>query len=541
MSIESVNRELCNGCGICVTTCPLDVIRLDTVAADQQEYAPCRHACPAGVDMRGYFYLLRNGMGPEANALLRESLPFPAVTGRVCPHPCESECARKDVDEAVNINALERFVADGFLDERPVAVPPIYAAKVAVVGSGPAGLTGAYFLCRMGYGVTVFEARDVLGGMLRYGIPEFRLPRAVLDAQLDYIRDMGVEFRPGVAVGRDVGIEDVRRDYQAVFFAAGNQLSRRLEIEGVDLDGVLWGLEFLSAVNLGRETGVKGAVLVIGGGNVAMDVALTAARAGAASVQIACLESEDIMPAFEAEISQAIEEGITIHDSCGPRRILGADGRVTGVQLIRCDGVYDQKGQFCPSYDESVTETVAADTVILAIGQAADLSALPREAEVGRDGAVRIDPITLQTTARGLFAGGDVVTGPSSVVEAVAAGRRASVSIDRYLKRLDLKEGRYVRPKRVKKLPNEGIDQVARNAVPTLPVEQRSGHFGEVKATYDEDTANLEVQRCMTCGSRAIIDYVDDCMLCLFCEQDCPQKAIYVSPDKTAMPLMPWR
>jgi len=541
MAIKTVDRELCNGCGICVSICPLDVIRLDTVAADREEYPPCRLACPAGVDMRGYFYLLRNGMGREAVELLREALPFPAITGRVCPHPCESDCARKEVDEAVSINALERFVADGFLNERATPVPPIYAGRVAVVGSGPAGLACAYFLCRMGYPVTVFEARPVLGGMLRLGIPGFRLPRDVLDAQLGYIRDLGVEFRTGVSIGANVTLDELRRDYQAVFFAPGSQLSRRLEVDGAALDGVLWGLEFLAAVNLGDTPQVKGEVLVIGGGNVAMDVALTAARLGAAGVRVACLESEEIMPAFRAEIEQAREEGVTILESCGPRRILGAGGRVTAVELVRCHSVYDGRGRFCPAYDDSVIETIAADTVILAIGQTADLSALPPEAAVDGDGAVRVDAVTLQTGVPGVFAGGDVVTGPASVVDAVAAGRRAADSIDRYLKHQDLKAGRYARPRRVRNTPLAGIDPMPRNLVTVLPVGERSSGFSEIKATFDEDTAGLEVQRCMTCGSRATIDYVEDCMLCYFCEQDCPQKAIYVSPDKTAMPLMPWR
>ncbi|MCE5253167.1 MAG: FAD-dependent oxidoreductase [Actinomycetia bacterium] len=541
MSIELVDRELCNGCGICVTACPLDVIRLDTLAADKGEYPSCRRACPAGVDMRSYLYLLRDGMIEEAMEVLRDALPLPAITGRVCPHPCESECSRNEVDEAVNINALERFVADRWLDEKAEPVPQVYAAKVAVVGSGPAGLACAYFLSRMGYPVTVFEARPVLGGMLRLGIPEYRLPRTVLDTQLGYIGRMGVEFKSGIAVGRDVTLEAVQKEYAAVFYAVGNQSSRRLEIDGVGLGGVSWGLDFLAGVNLKRVTGVKGRVVVIGGGNVAVDVALTALRLGAESVEMVCLESVGTMPAFKEEIDQAVEEGVRIYDGWGPKRILGAGGEAAGVELVRCTCVYDGRGRFRPTYDERLTKTIGADAVILAVGQTVDPASIPEKLKTTAGGTIQVDPVTLETTCPGVFAGGDVVSGPASVVEAVAAGRRASTSIDRCLKKQDLKGGRRLLPKRVKRPPKEGVESVARNAAPVLAAGQRAGNFKEVKLGFDEDTADLEVQRCMTCGSRAVISYVDDCMLCLYCEQDCPQTAIYVSPEKKVLPLMPWR
>ncbi len=559
MSIELVDHELCNGCGLCVITCPLDVIRLDTVVADREEHPPCRQACPAGVDIRGYMNLLKDGLVDEAIDTLRESLPLPAVTGRVCPHPCESECARREVDEAVNINALERFVADRWLSEKPQPAKKIYAAKVAVVGSGPAGLSCAYFLARAGYAVTVFEAQPLLGGMLRLGIPEYRLPRDVLDAQIEFISDLGVEFKTGVAVGKDLTLQKVQKDYSAVFFASGNQLSRRLEIDGIDLDGVLWGLEFLAGVNLGAGNpagvheagagsssaaqpapGLSGKVVVIGGGNVAIDVALTALRTGAESVDIVCLEQSMEMPAFKEGVEQALEEGVRILDGWGPKQILGAGGKVSGVELMCCTSVYDNRRQFCPSYDEAKTETLKADTVILAIGQAVDAALLPEGLAVTPGGTARVDAITLQTSLPGVFAGGDLVSGPASVVQAIAAGKKASVSIERYLKGEDLKEGRYMPPKRVPKPPKEGMEPVARNSAPRLDAGARAGSFAEITQGFDEDMADREAQRCMTCGSRAIISYVDDCMLCLHCEHYCPQKAIHVSPDKKVMPLLPW-
>jgi NADPH-dependent glutamate synthase beta subunit-like oxidoreductase len=566
VSIELVDRELCNGCGLCVVTCPLDVIRLDTEVADLEEQPDCRRACPAGVDMRTYLYLLKNGQIDEAMEVLREYLPLPAVTGRVCPHPCESECARKEVDEAVNINALERFVADRWLKEKARPAHQIYAAKVAVVGSGPAGLSCAYFLARMGYAVTVFEAQPTLGGMLRLGIPAYRLPRDVLDAQLDYIRDLGVEFKAGLTLGKDVNLEKLEKEYGAVFLAVGNGLSRRVDIDGADLHGVQWGLEFLAAVNVDAPgaAGVGGAggtarakagtgatkpatrakvgerVVVVGGGNVAIDVALTALRTGAKTVEMVCLEKVAEMPAFKEEVEQALEEGVTIHDGWGPKAVLGMGGKVTGLEVVCCTSVYDNGRQFCPAYEEAKTTTLQADTVIMAIGQATDLDLLPKGLAVTSGGAVQVDAITLQTSLPGVFAGGDVVSGPASVVQAIAAGKKAAVSIDRYLRREDLKQGRYLLPKRVKKSPKDGMELLARHANPALTAKQRGGNFKEIKQGFDEDAADREAERCMTCGSRAVISYVDECMLCLHCEHYCPQKAIYVSPEKRVAPLIPW-
>lgn len=536
MSIEQVDHELCNGCGICVNSCPVGAIDLDTVVADKGEFSPCRFACPAGVDMRRYLYLLRIGRVDEANNVLREFLPLPAVTGRVCPHPCEAECARNEVDEAVNINSLERFVADYWLKEKAQPVPKKYTAKTAIIGSGPAGLACAYFLTRMGYPVTVFEAMPVLGGMLRMGIPEYRLPKKVLDAQINYIRDMGVEFKTGVTIGKDITFEKLKKDYQAIFFATGNQLSRRIELEGGELDGVLWGLDFLRDVNLENEVKVKDKVVVIGGGNVAMDVALTALRLGAEEVQLACLESGDKIPAYKEEIEQAVAEGVSINEGWGPQRILGDGKMVTGIELVRCTKVFDAKGKFNPSFDKKTTKTLKADMVILAIGQAHDFSLAPKSMKITENGTVQIDPITLETSLPGIFAGGDVVTGAASVVKAIADGNTAAVSIDRYLRGEDLKKGRSSKPEKVKKPPQEGIPKMARMQTLLMSVDNIAGNFEEVKLGFNEDTAKQEVQRCLTCGSRAILNYVDDCRICKSCEINCPVHAIYVAPVKKIEP-----
>jgi NADPH-dependent glutamate synthase beta subunit-like oxidoreductase len=540
MSISRIDSELCNGCGLCVDVCPQDVIRLDTAPQGRDELPPCTMACPAGVDMRSYIPLIEVGMLDEAIDVLKESLPFPAVTGRVCPHPCESGCARTDVDQAVNINGLERYLGDYCLEKKAEAVRKIYSGKAAIIGSGPAGLACAYFLCRMGYPVTVFESMPVLGGMLRMGIPEYRLPRNILDVQIEYIRDMGVEFKTGITVGKDVSLDELRREYQAVFFAAGNQLSSDLQLEGSELEGVLLGLDFLRDVNLNKDVKVGEKIVVVGGGNVAVNVAVTALRLGAKDVQIVCLEQEEDMPAFEEEVRQALEEGVKVATSLGPKRLLGDGGRVAGVELMRCVCVFDENGAFNPSYAEGADAVLEADQVILAVGQKPDLSLFSTGPKSAQGGTVEVDAVTLQTSVPGVFAGGDVVLGASTVVEAIAAGKRASVSIDRHIKGQDLRSGRTAIVGRVRKPPKDGIAQWARQAMALLPVDERAGNFREVKMTFDEDTARVESRRCLTCGSRPVIAYPGDCMLCLYCERDCPTQAIYVAPERTEPHMMPW-
>lgn len=542
MSIERIDTDLCDGCGICVDTCPMDVVRLDTLVSEREEYPPCRLACPAGVNMRRYIYFLREGMLEEAVSVLREALPMPAITGRICPHPCEAECARNEVDKAVNISALERFVADLWLIEKASPSRLIYAAKVAVVGSGPAGLACAYDLAKMGYPVTVFEAMSGLGGMLRIGVPEYRLPRDILEAQINYIRDTGVTFQTDTTVGNGIPLDELKEQgYQAVFYATGNGLSKKMAVDGVELDGVGWALEFLKAANLRCETGIKDRVLVIGGGDVALDVATMALRLGAREVQLACLEAGDEMPAHAETVKEAIDEGISINTGWGIKKITGAEGKVTGAELVRCTSVFDASGVFCPSYDEKETRQIATDMVILAIGQETDISFLPDGMAVNKDNTINVNPITLETGIPGIFAGGDAVaSGPKTVVAAFAAGRKAAISIDRYLKGDDLSADRDERHRMVTKPPRDGMETWERQETPYLPPNERKGNFREIKAGFNEEQAIKEAHRCMTCGSRAVITYLDDCMLCDACEVDCPQKAIYVSPLKCGKLTVAW-
>ena len=542
MTVQRIDLELCNGCGVCVNSCSVDVLRLDTVVASKEEFPPCRLACPVGVDMRRYIHLLQDGMTEEALGVIRETLPLPAIAGRICPHPCESECARNEIDEAVNINSLERFAADAALQEKAQPTRKIYTAKVAIIGSGPAGLAAAYELTKMGYPVTVFEAMPMLGGMLRIGVPDYRLPKNVLDAQINYIRDTGAEFKTNTTLGQNLTLEDLKKQgYQAIFLALGAQLSRKLDISGTELSGVYWGLDFLKEVNLKRKVNIKDKVLVIGGGNVAMDVALTTLRLGAKEVQVACLESQEQMPAYKEEIQQALDEGITLHPSWGPKRILGNGKKVNRVELVKCLSVFDKSGKFNPSYDDKVSQTIQTDMVVLAIGQVSDLSLVPQGIKTTETGFIQVDPLTLETTLPGIFAGGDIASASGTAVEAIAAGKKAAISIDCYLKGENLKANRGQRPRRVSNLPKESLEELPRQTTPLLAVDQRRLNFKEVKTGFNEDAMILESRRCTTCGSRAIIRYPEECMACDSCERNCPKNAIYVSPERN-MPLMVgWR
>jgi NADPH-dependent glutamate synthase beta subunit-like oxidoreductase len=312
-------------------------------------------------------------------------------------------------------------------------------------------------------------------------------------------------------------------------------LSRKPEIEGRDLDGLMWGLEFLRAVNLGRTTGVKGKVLVIGGGDVAMDAALCSVRLGAMKVEVACLESREQMPAHQVNIQRALEEGVRIANSWSPGRIRGRDGKVTGVDLVRCTSVFDDQGRFDPRLEKDVRESVDADVVILSVGQACDLSGLP-EKMTGPDGTIPADPVSLETAQSGVFAGGDAVTGPSSVVEAIASGKRAAVSIDRFLRGQDLKADRQIEIPKVGRIPGEGMEHRARQETSIRPVAERTRGFGEINGGFSEEMAMLEAERCMTCGSKAYIAYPEDCMTCFTCALKCPYQAVDVHPFKEVLP-----
>ena len=505
--IVLLDKEKCNGCNAVV----------GTSGAEKQDTSPCKVDCPARNDIQGYVSLAAKGKYGEAIQLIKETSPFPSICGRVCHHPCESNCNRKQIDEPVAIQPIERFLADRDFSSGKPYVPKVKAArdeKIAIIGSGPAGLTAAYLLAREGYRVTVFEKLPVAGGMMAVGIPEYRLPREIIAREIGVIQDMGVEIKKGVTFGEDITFESLKQDgYQAFFLATGLHRNRRLNIDNEDLDGVLKGVDFLRDVSLGKPVSVGKRVIVVGGGNVAIDVALTALRKGAQEVSLVCLEERDEMPAWEGEILEALEEGVTIVNGCGPKIFLQKDGTFSGIEFMRCTCVFDEDGCFNPQYDATDLTRLEGDTAIVAIGQAADLSFAENQGlPVSPEGSLEADPMTLETPINGVFAGGDAHHGPKSIVEAIGSGREAAVSIDRYIRGLSLRADRDVTLTSITEPQKEQYDPAPRAHIPRLNPRERVKSFAEVRLGLTEEVAMQEAKRCISCGS--------------CCIQACPYDAI---------------
>ena len=510
--IVVVDREKCRGRDHCG-----HAVMVDFVVKDRK--SPCKYACPAGVSIQGYNALIAKGRFKEALALIRERMPLPAVCGRVCSSPCEDVCKRQEAGEKpVSIKALKRFVSDNVDEGIPGALPITKDKKVAIVGSGPAGLAAAYDLIRKGYSITVFEALPVAGGMLAVGMPEYRLPKDVLKKEIDYLKGLGIEIKTNTSIGKGLSLNDLtEQGYGAIFLAIGAHRSPKLGISGEDAEGVDNGISFLHKVSAEEQTKIGRKVAVIGGGNVAIDAARTMLRLGAKEVQLNCLETREEMPALPEEIESALEEGITLSCSCGPKRILTENGKVTGVEFIRCISVFDEEGKFYPCYDEETVTSIEVDTVILAIGQIPDTSALSKEIKTTGGGTIDVDPDTLATNLPGVFAGGDVVSGPARFVDAIAAGQKAAISIERYLEGADLKMGRVeekVDAAQIKVKISDDLQKRERQAMPALSVSERVQNFKEVNLGFTENMAIAEAERCMICGG----------MLCReVCAYDAPQ------------------
>jgi NADPH-dependent glutamate synthase beta subunit-like oxidoreductase len=494
--------DKCNGC----SAVP------GKTGVDKQDTSPCMVECPAHNNVQGYVSLASKGKFREAIEVIKQTSPFPSVCGRACPHPCEAGCNRDDIDAPVAIRAIERFVADYDRNSKNPYVPALKEArdeKVAIIGSGPAGLTAAYFLAREGYGVTVFEKLPVAGGMMAVGIPEYRLPKDVLSAEIKMIQDMGVEIQTGVTFGSDITLESLKRDgYQAVFLATGLHQNARLNIENEDMDGALKGIDFLRDVSLGNSVSVGKRVIVVGGGNVAVDVAMTSLRKGAQEVTLVCLEERDEMPAWEHEIEAALEEGVEMVNCFGPHKFLRKDGEFAGIEFKRCTCVFDEDGTFNPQYDATDLTKLGADTVIVAIGQVADLSFAEKQGiPVTSAGGLEADPVTLETPIKGVFAGGDAYHGPASIAEAIGSGREAGISIDRYIKGQDLRLGRLGRDKVLRPITEpqrERYDPSARGQVPRLEPQERADNFKEIQKGFSEEMAIQEGKRCIMCGASCV-------------------------------------
>jgi len=499
----------CKFCTACVEACPTGALTDKSVRPGKKEedLVPCRDACPAHIDVPGYLRLIAGGKADEANAVIREKVPFPGVLGRVCVHPCEDVCRRGEVNEPISICALKRYAADleKGLWKKNTRVKEDTGKKVAVIGAGPAGLTTAFYLRKQGHGVILFEARNKAGGMMRYGIPAYRLPWDIIDMEIGEILDLGVAFRPNQTLGRDFTLDQLREEgFDAVFVGVGAQLSRRMAIEGSDLPDVHWGVDFLRQLAEGEDIFLKEKVTVIGGGNVAVDVALSALRCGAKEVTIACLESREEMPAHEWEIEGALEEGVRIMPSWGPNRSEGENGRVTGVELVRCTSVFDDRGNFCPAFDDA-KEKVKTDQVIMAIGQASDLSFLEEGGRISVDnGLIVADQETLETGMKGVYAGGDVVSLPGAVIHAVAAGRRAASSIDGALGGDgNIDEVLFQREAPAQYIGrDEGFGIWPRERFPALEMDARHRGFHEVALACETGQAEKEAGRCLQCDVR---------------------------------------
>jgi NADPH-dependent glutamate synthase beta subunit-like oxidoreductase len=512
----------CAVCGRCEDACPngikiMDITRtLRAIGPEEQipKRPQCTEGCPAGIDVPGYLRYIAEDKPDEACKLIIEKAPFPGILGRVCTHPCETACKRGEVGESISICAAKRYAADkaGNFSEWMSNTAPDTGHKVAVIGAGPAGLTAAFYLQKKGHQVTVFEAREKPGGMMRYGIPDYRLPQDVLEKEIQAVLSPGIELRTNQKLGVDYEIDQLKQEgFEAVFVAVGAQLSRRIDLEGSELNDVHWGVEFLADVTDGKNIAVKDRVVVIGGGNVAVDVALTALRLGAKEVKLACLESREEMPANPWEIEQAREEGVEMLYSWGPDKITANSGNATGIELVRCTSVFDEEGNFCPYFDDT-KKSIEADQVILAIGQASetafcrDFCFLDDQGSLPvHNGLITIDNTTQETEMIGVFAGGDAANGPATVIEAIAAGRRAAISIDTHLGGDGTIELGMLNVECGNDQPNydgkrdSGFAELKRVEVPSLPITERGSGFSEVELCCSDEQIKAETNRCLQC------------------------------------------
>ncbi len=539
---------------------------------------PCMTACPAGTNAGRYVSLIADGRFEEAYQYARDPNPMASVCGRVCAHPCETACRRAEIDSPISIRALKRFLTERYGPEsrHPLEPPHKPAEKlpyrVAIVGSGPVGLSAAHDLARMGYSITIFEAASVAGGMLSLGIPEYRLPRTVVESEIREILEAGdVTLKLNQAAGRDFTIHQLREQgFHAVVLAVGAHRSRDLSIPGVNLDGVHKGIDFLLNANLGYRFTIGKKVVVIGGGNVAMDVArsaarevlkqhvpgetepdtesvsavathemvdisLSALRLGAREVSIVCLERRHEMPAALEEVEEAELEGIILRDGQGPRRVLGQNGKTIGLETVRTKAVFDAAGKFNPTFEENSESVIECDAVILAIGQAPRLDFLTSSdgIEISTRGLLVVDKGTLMTTAPGVFAGGDCVFGPRLIIDSVGDGKRIAIGINNYLTGREHREPEI----EVRVLEHhrmfEDFMSLGREPIPMLPLDRRTG-ITEVEVGYDEASAMREARRCLRCWINTVFEGNEpdgsQCVLCGGCVDVCPEHCLQIVP-----------
>ena len=580
--VARVEKADCVACGKCVEACPAGAVKLGQKLCkkdgtdvqyprhplpSQQKWgphmwdenyrdnnrincydtgtAPCKTACPAHIAVQGYLKLAAQGKYQEALALIRKDNPLPAICGRICNRRCEDACTRGTIDQAIAIDEVKNFLAQLDLKAETRYIPPKvvptlegeFHEKIAIIGAGPAGLSCAFYLAEKGYKPTIFEKNEKPGGMLRYGVPSFKLEKDVIDGEIEVIKAMGVEIKCGIEVGKDVTIQQLREQgYKAFYIAIGCQGGRKAGIPGEDTEGVMTAVDFLRTVGGNEAYPVSGNAVVVGGGNVAIDVARTAHRCGADSVTMFCLEPREKMPASEEEIAEATEEGVSLNCGWGPKEILTENGKVTGIVFKRCVSVWDESGRFSPTYDEADTKTVPCDRVFLSIGQSIQWGSLldGTKVELGRGNGAKADSLTYQTAEPNIFVGGDVYTGPKFAIDAIAAGREGAISIHRFVRpHSSLTIGRNRRDFVALDKENIRVDSYD-NSSRQIPGRDASidhkNSFRDARLPFTEEQVKAETARCLGCGA-SVVD-PNKCIGCGVCTTKCAFNAIKLHRER---------
>jgi len=506
---------------------------------------PCREACPVKTDVQNYVWLIGQGKYNEALDVIRSVNPIASVCSLICHHPCEQACRRCEVDQPVSIRHLKRFALEQGTEHRRSlrkAIAKTQGKSIGIIGSGPAGLTTADDLALLGYDVTIYEKNPDLGGMLSSAIPTYRLSREALKEDIDDVLAKGVEAVTNCNIGTEISMDDLNKKHDAVLIAVGLSLSRSIPIPGVDGPGVMLAIPFLFNANYQKPMELGENVLVIGGGNVAIDVARTALRLGVQKVEMVCLENEEEMPAWQWEVEEASDEGIQVHHRWGPKEVRRDGQKTLGLDVVKVTSVFDESGRFNPSFDENAKKFIEADTIIITIGQMSDYDFL-KGSSVERDerGLIKWDSATQMSTVPGIFVSGEVVTGPGSAIQAAASGHRSAEAIHLYLQGKDVARGLEVAElQKIAALPSdvaEKVKLVSRNETELLDPATRCREFVQIEVGYDEMTALKEARRCRSCGGGAVVDQ-DKCMACLTCLRICPYDApvvtstSHISPDR---------